>query len=384
MRTYEALGAPEEGTMSTRAWYTEFTRREFLVRVGAGGAGLAAASRLSLSPRPACAAELEKELVIVYTGGEFERRLKEHFYDPFTKATGVKISPVAATLGERLAKIKAMAAAKNIEWDIVALQTFDLPALQQFLTDLGDCSSIPNVEAQGVPGTCQRYGALNIIGGIAIAYNTDVFPPERHPKSWADFWEVKKFPGPRALPNYGNPENELTAALMADGVPPDKLYPLDLDRAFRKMDEIKPHVKVWWKTGDQSQQIMKSREVVLNVMWSGRILSLKAAGVPIGIEWNQANKDVSTWTILKDAPHPKAARAFIDFFMERPEAHRAFSRAMFYATPNRKAVELMPQAERPTMPTYEENWKRMVDKDAKWLQENRARVLERWNKWLAE
>ena len=36
---------------------------------------------------------------------------------------------------------------------------------------------------------------------------------------------------------------------MADGVAPDKLYPLDVDRAFKKLEEIKPNITVWWTSG---------------------------------------------------------------------------------------------------------------------------------------
>ena len=74
----------------------------------------------------------------------------------------------------------------------------------------------------------------------------------RRPSSWADFWDVKKFPGNRSLCLSDSPRT-LIFALLADGVPRDQLYPLDIDRAFKKLDQIKPHVKVWWREGTQSQ-----------------------------------------------------------------------------------------------------------------------------------
>jgi spermidine/putrescine-binding protein len=74
-----------------------------------------------------------------------------------------------------------------------------------------------------------------------IAYRPDAFP-NGTPKSWADFWDVKKFPGPRSLRNH--PVDNLEAALMADGVAPEKIYPIDIDRAFRKLDEIHKNIAV--------------------------------------------------------------------------------------------------------------------------------------------
>lgn len=328
------------------------------------------------------AADLEREVVIVATGGAFEQALKEHFYAPFSKATSVAVRPVAASAGEQWAKVKAMAAAGKVEWDIVSMEPDDLIAQRQFLDRVG-CNAMPNVTSQGVAGACQEYGLLRTIGGGVITYSTRAFHPGQHPRSWADFWDVRKFPGPRALQNAGSPWWVLAAALTADGVPPERLFPLDLDRAFRKLDEIKPHVRVWWKTGDQSQQLMRDGEVVLSMMWSGRALALKNAGVSIEVDWNQAIKDVALWGVLKDAPHPKAASAFLNFFMDRPEAHLAFSRQIVYDTSNRKALELLPAPERPTRPTFDANWKSMLDIDYKWVADNRDRIVERWNAWLA-
>ncbi len=346
-------------------------------------AALAACGLLLSGARPSSGADLEKELVVVATGGVFEQRLKEHFYDPFTRATGVAIRPVAAGSADQWAKLRAMTQVGNVEWDIVSSGDATAEANRDLLAKL-DCRAIPNAATQGVFGTCRENRLLRTIGGAVIAYNTKVFPTGKHPRSWADFWDVKRFPGPRSLLGEGTPWWVLAAALMADGVAPDSLVPMDLDRAFRKMDEIKPHVKVWWKTGDQSQQIMRDGEVVLSMMWSGRALGLKAAGVPVEVEWNQAIKDVAYWSVARGAPHPKAAVAFLNFFMARPEAHLAFSRQMNYDTSNRKALELLPEAERLTRATYAPNWERMVGIDGHpWVAENRSRILERWSAWLA-
>ena len=330
----------------------------------------------------AAQAQLEKELVIVTSGGAFERAFKEHFYEPFTKATGVTIRPVAVSLGEAMAKIKAMRESGNVEWDIVSTGDASAAANREHLATL-NCNEMPLAAAQGVPGTCKDNRFLRTIGGIVIAYDTKAFPSGKHPKTWADFWDVQKFPGPRGVIGI-NASAMLAAALLADGVAPDKLFPMDLDRAFRKMDQIKPHVKAWWKSGDQSQQIMRSGEVVLNTMWSGRAQQLKASGLPVDLEWNQALKDVAYWSVVKGAPHPKAAQAFLNFFMDRPEAHLTFGQQMFYDTSNRQALNLVPPAERPTRATHPSNWQNMVEVEGHpWLVENSTRILERWNAWLA-
>lgn len=84
-----------------------------------------------------------------------------------------------------------------------------------------------------VPGACQEYGLLRTVGGVVIACDTKRHPTGQHPRSWADFWNVRKFPGRRALANGGSPLLAPAAALLTDGVPPDELFPMDLDRTFR-------------------------------------------------------------------------------------------------------------------------------------------------------
>src|SRR5215813_6795383 len=86
----------------------------------------------------------------------------------------------------------------------------------------------------------REYGITSYSLGTNLVYRKDKFP-NGGPQSWADFWDVKKFPGSRCL--YDRSFSCLAFALLADGVPTDKLYPMDVDRAFRKMSELKPHIE---------------------------------------------------------------------------------------------------------------------------------------------
>ena len=323
--------------------------------------------------------KLEDRLVVRTTGGAFEKALQKNFFEPFTRATGTRVVPVSSSYGEMIAKTTAMAAANAVEWDIISPQYYELARLSPYLVDLGDCSTVPRVLSEGTPRACGRYGVQYLSGASVLGYNPAAFPA-RKPESWADFWDLKNYPGRRALPSYGNPwANTLLLALLADGVAPNKLFPLDLDRAFRKLDEIKPHIAVWWKTGAQSQEIIRSGEVVATMMWSGTAYAAKQAGVPLEWTYNQAIADLGSWAILKGAPHPKAARAFIDFYMSNPENHAAFSREMGYATTNRAGQALLTPNERKQLVAD----KPLISIDAEWVDANRQQTLERWNKWLA-
>lgn len=326
------------------------------------------------------------ELVIAGGAGGYLEAVKKHFYDPFTAATGIKVVTVSAPYGEKATRLKAMHEIGKVEWDLVTLSLdFLNPAVTPYLRDLGTCADVPGVVRNGVAGACLRHGVLFEIGGVPYAFSTQAFPAGKpQPKSWADFFDVKTFPGPRSLPNAGVPWWPLIAALQADGVPHDKLFPLDIDRAFKKLDQIKSHVTVWWRNGDQSQQVVRNNEVVMSMMYSGRALKLKSDGSPIDVVWPGAPIDAVFVGAAKDAPHPHAALAFIDFLMTRPDAHAAYANANFYDTSNKEALAQLSPAEQRGRATHPDNLRTLVAIDRDWVSANRDRVTERWNKWLAQ
>jgi mannopine transport system substrate-binding protein len=347
-----------------------------------------AAAALALGVSPGALAQANQEVVLVASGGAIANAFKENFFDAFTQATGIKVRFVPAADAEMLAKVKAQQEAGKVEWDIVAANLDQIAAFQQFFAPL-DCGLLPHAATDGIPNACDGYSVLKQLDGHALTFSTKAFPAGgKQPQSWADFWDVKTFPGGRSLPDHGTPWIPIAAALMADGVPAkDIKAPLDIERAFKKLDQIKPHVKVWWKTGDQSQQIVRDDEVAMIMMYSGRALRSKSQGVKIDMTWNEGIMAPGRWTVVKNAPNPKAAMAFLDFFLTRPEAHAAFTKAIFYDTANKNSVNFLPAGERPNSALYGDNLSKTVNLQyelANWLGPNHDKLLEAWNKWIAK
>jgi mannopine transport system substrate-binding protein len=339
---------------------------------------LAGAVLIALCSQPALSQQ-SSELVIVTSGGTFEKALQKNFYDAFTAETGIKIRPVSASYAEQWAKARAMAEAGRTEWDIVTVGIGEDATNRELLERL-DCEGMPNIKTDAIDGACRDYTLLRTIGGTIIAYDTDTFK-DKAPKNWADFWNVAEFPGPRAMPNYGAPYVSIAAALLADGAPLSEVrnHALDVPRAFAKLDKIKPDVSIWWKTGDQSQQAFRNGDVVMSMMWSGRALQLKQAGQPIEIAWENASAELSSWGILKNAPNKGAAKSFLNFFVTRPEAHLAFSSQVYWDTVNRAALDkTYGSAE-----TFMKRFENMVTYDSTWIAENRSEITTRWNEWMS-
>ena len=345
--------------------------------------GTAALGLLPVTDQPARAADpLEGTLLIRSTGGLSEAALKRNFFDPFTKATGVRVIPFAASYGDMMAKAAAMQAAGRVEWDIISPQYNELSQIAPYLTDLGDCSTMPNVAKNGVAGTCGRYGVLYLVGAQCLSWNPNLYK-DKVPQSWADFFDTKAFPGRRALPNTGSPWATLILALLADGVPRGELFPMDLDRAFRKLDQIKPEVAVWWRTGDQSQKMWVNDDISMSLMWGGTAYVAKQNGLNIAWTFNQSIADFGAWCILKGAPHPNAARAFIDFYMTNPENHAAYSREMGYATSNKDSPALLSAEQKNDLVATPERMAGIITVDYDWLAAHRSAVLNRFNAWVS-
>ncbi|MBO9642430.1 MAG: ABC transporter substrate-binding protein [Pseudacidovorax sp.] len=331
----------------------------------------------------ASAQALEKELVIATTGGLIEKALVQSFYTPFSKAKGVDVIPAAIEVPDQWAKVQAMSRSGGMEFDIVTATPPDLVQKKDLLQPI-DCSKLPSVTANGVKGACTPYGVMRTVGGMQIGYNTDVFKDGKGPRTWADFWDTAKFPGPRGLPDTGDREWWVpVAALLADGVAPDKLFPLDLDRAYKKLDKLRPSIAVWWKSGDQLQQTMRSKEVVMTMGYSGRLISLINAKVPLAVSWDGAIRDVGYMAIPKGAPHPKAAMAYLDFFYSLPpEQHVKFVDAVSYDTGSAKTANLFPPERRAMLATSAENFDKLIVADYEWIGNNRQMLRDRWIAWL--
>jgi mannopine transport system substrate-binding protein len=324
---------------------------------------------------------LEANLVVAATGGGFGGSLQKFFYQPFEAKTGVKVTRVDAELPEQWAKLRVQVDSDSVEFDIVTATPADLIEKRNLLQPI-DCAKLANLATEGVAGACDGWGLFRTLGGMVVAYSTKQFP-DRKPASWNDLWDAKTFPGPRALPATNDCDWWVpVAALLADGALPSQLFPLDLDRAYRKLDQIKPNVALWYKSNDQYQQAMRSGEAVLALASAGRTAVVKNEGFPVDFTWNQSIRDVGFWAMAKDAPHPHAAMAFLNFFVANPEQHFAFSNVIGYDTANRNAINLLPESDRPKRVTYPANLASQIIPDYEWIAKNRSMLRERWNSWI--
>ncbi len=318
----------------------------------------------------------EEITVVSYGGGAYQNSHKQAYGEPFTKETGVKVNSVIWEA--KFDKLKAMVDSGKVTWDVV-----DVTASQyaQGHKDglFADLQTRPNQE--GFPeGTVNADGVASVYWGTVLAYSKEAFPKEA-PKTWKDFWDTKRFPGARSL--YDNPRGNLEFALLADGVAKDKLYPLDVERAFRKLDQIKPDVEVWWKSGVEPLQLLSSKKVVLASVWSGRIYASKQAQKEVGSTWSDAALELNYWVIPRGSAKVAAASQFIEQ-ASKAQAMAQQSKIVGYGPANQDALKLLPEEISKQLPTYAENWDQSFVVDAKWWAENEKEIAARWREWKAK
>ncbi|WP_376100985.1 ABC transporter substrate-binding protein (plasmid) [Roseomonas sp. CCTCC AB2023176] len=220
-----------------------------------------------------------------------------------------------------------------------------------------------------------------------IAYNrTRVRTP---PQSWADFWDVSRFPGRRAL--MGEGLYALEAALMADGVPADQVYatlrtPAGLDRAFAKLEQIKRNVAIWWRSPAQASQLLRDGEVDMILITSSRAADLAREGGNVGFVWNQAFLDAECWMVPRNAPNPEGAMRLINSALD-PRNQANFANRIGFGPINPRAFDtgIIRRDSIPWLPTAPDNVGLQLRVDQGWYASAEAdAAYQRFSRFLQQ
>jgi putative spermidine/putrescine transport system substrate-binding protein len=316
----------------------------------------------------------EGEVIVASWGGAVLDAQLVAYIEPFQELNGISVTVAESP---EPSKIKAMVDTDNIEWDVVSLGLGDILALDGYWEEMD--ASLFDTEAIA-PEFIGPHSIASVLFAEILAYRTDAY--EEPPAGWADFWDVERFPGGRAMPAAAQlPFVE--AAVIADGVPVDEVYPVDLDRAFASFDRIKSHVVKWWEAGAQPPQMLTDNEVPMSVAFNGRITPIQEAGAPVAIQWNEGLLARDDWAIIKGARNRENALKFIAF-ASLPAPQARFSMQIPYGFINARAAELIPEAQLAQLPTAPEILPLLFLRDEVWWAENRDEVISRWNEWILE
>ncbi len=329
-------------------------------------------------------------LTIVSWGGAYTRSQVEAYHKPFTAKTGIRINSEDYNGG--LAQVKAQVESGNVSWDLVDLELSDaIRGCDEGLLEPIDPSILPPAPdgtpatEDFIPGTLQECAVGEIVWSTVIAYDGDVFKGDP-PRTIRDFFDVERFPGKRALRK--SPRVNLEWALMADGVPTDQVYevlatPEGVDRAFRVLDRIKPHL-VWWEAGAQPPQLLADGEVVMTSAYNGRLYNaIFKEKKNFVIIWDGQVWDIDLWGIVKGTRNLDEALEFVKFATDTKRlADQA--RYISYGPVRRSSMRAVDPKVKPHLPTSPDNFANSLQNDFDWWADNQEDMNERFAVWLAK
>lgn len=249
-------------------------------------------------------------LTITTAGGDYGKAMKEAMWAPAAKEMGVEVRE--ETQSDGLAAIRMQVSSGTVTTDIIHLgsnegaQAAVLGLLQPLDDSIVDQKALPE-------GAASKYCYPFDSYGTVMAWNTKTYGANA-PKSWADFWDVAKFPGRRAL--RSNAQDLLEIALLSEGVAPNQVYdvlsaPDGIKRAIDRLAELKPHVAVWWTSGAQSAQILKDGEADLVETWNGRAQSAEDDGGAVAYTFHGSVIGTDCLGVPKGAPNATEAMKMI-------------------------------------------------------------------------
>jgi putative spermidine/putrescine transport system substrate-binding protein len=340
--------------------------------VGAGAAGLGAAMLAG------CGGGKGADTIgLAASGGMYNEVLRRVWTSDFTKQTGVGVNLSPAT---SLAMAKLQTVTDHPQWDLFELTgpEYEQAVRQNLLlpidTAVVDVKSIP-------PQYVKPYGIMYAIFNSCIAWDKKQVGDGLQPSSWADVWDTKRRPGKRSLDPVNGGAGVMEYALLADGVAPASLYPLDIDRAFRSLDKLGQQNIIWSNSIEETVQRLVSSEVSLASTWPFRVIKANQGGANIGFNFDQCMVEGEYLCVVKTTRNPKAAFQLIDWIVKDPAACAEFSRLTHYGTPNLASLKLMPEADLALTPTNPALAEKLFPADDVWWSQNLEQVAARFKKW---
>jgi len=366
--------------------------RRAVITAAASLAGLATVGSCSnpdTAAKPAGnSAGASNQVIVRDGGGTWGAAQRKAFFAPFEKETGVKVVPAPSASQPQL---RAAILSGKPGMDVADVGGGNIGAWEQegLLQKIDYSKWVdPSLKDKFEPFKAGDFRVPSIIFAVQLAYDESV--TGRPLNSWSDFWNTQSFPGKRSMEVGDGPGGAVyEICLLADGVKPADLYPLDMERALRKLTELRPHILKFWSSGAESVQLLVDKQISVTAAWNGRVDGAVEAGAKnVQSSWEQAVLQVDYWAIPRGANNVEAAQKFIDFACQ-PERQADFAKLITYAPTVPSAFSFIPEARQKLLATAPDYKDKVVtfspefwaskNSDGKFMPEV-ANTM--WQKWL--
>ncbi|MGY0399434.1 MAG: ABC transporter substrate-binding protein [Ostreibacterium sp.] len=328
------------------------------------------------------AISMADSLTIAGFGGALQTAQRTAYFKPFSKKTQVAIKEDTYLGG--IAKIKAMAETHRVLWDVVQIDENDMiVACDEGLLEKISAKMLgidKSIMQQAKSSAC---GTGTFVWSMVLSYDKNKLSVT--PKNWADFWNVKKWPGKRGLRKQARMTLEI--ALLADGVAPENIYQVlatkaGVDRAFKKLDQLKPDI-IWWDTGAQAPERLNSGDVVMTAAYNGRISDANKEGKNFAISWTNQLYGMGFWSIVKDSKNIETAKQFIQFATQANH-QKNFTDQIPYGVTNVNVNPLINPEVLKNLPTSPENLISALSMNPDFWVDHEEELQERFTQWLSQ
>lgn len=330
----------------------EVGRRALLSGLAALGATLGAGPS---------AAQGGRSLVMVNWGGIANEGFGRFYGDPFTAANpGVRV--LQDSTGPSAGRIRSMVESRRVTWDLC-----DSSASSAYL--LGGMNLLEKTDYSIVdrskvisPGFALEHGAAPYSFSSVLAYDSSKFPTP--PTSWADFWDLRRFPGQRLLRR--DALGALDAAMMSLGRAPAQVYPIDTRAALRRVGELRRNT-VYWNSGSESEQFMRTGEAVMGQIWHTRatVLARETQG-RIKFIWNQGLLQPGIFVAPRGNPGGELTQRLLASMLGNEEGQVGLLGLLGNGPTNPAAATRVPAELRGNNPTDPENERQQLVLDGAW------------------
>jgi putative spermidine/putrescine transport system substrate-binding protein len=298
--------------------------------------------------------------------------INEAFLDAFALATGAAVRH--QELGrDGISSLTNQVESGDVVWDVALIPTEDvLPIAQQTLLTAIDYNVVDKAAL---------YPELMLQHGVgARLYSTVIVYPaqwEEVPANWQDFWNLSRFGGTRALRR--SPVGTLEFALLADGVTPEELYPIDTERAYASLDRIRESTQ-FYEDGKTPVEFVRTGQAGLASAWSVRTTLPDVVSL-VRPQWNGGMLGADSWVIPRGAPNTDVAMSFVNFATRAVPAAN-YSRLESFGPVNQDALALLRRDIVADLPNAPDNFDGQFFENWAFWAENREAMTAQFESWL--
>lgn len=323
-----------------------------------------------------------RDLTVVAWGGASQAAADQIYFKPFTAKTGIPIQQASWSGGIGVLRTKVEGG--RPDWDVVQVEVDDLVlGCEEGILEKIDWASLGGKD-KFIDAAVNPCGVGAVVWTNALGYDADRL--KTGPASWADFWDTARFPGKRGLRKTA--KYSLEIALLADGVAPADVYkvlatPAGVDRAFKKLDQLKPNI-VWWTNVSQVPDMLASGELAMSMATPARLIAAnKSDHRNFRIVWNENLYSIDFWTILKGTPNRTQANEFLAF-ATRPENQKQLPALLPLGVTNKEAIAQADPTALAATASNPDHLANAVNVNAEFWVENGDQLTQRFNAWVSQ